>query len=234
MSLVSEALRKARRERAERLAHEQGRALPPTGVGEAPRRAGLRLMAGAALAVLAGVFGGIVAWWFLAQGGDPDTTSGPPDQGAAAVVAERVAVPEQAASQPVELDGPQTERPEIVPRLTANAESRPAVSGGVASVEEQDVGSAEPPPTATPAPVEQTSGAVPVAQGPREFVAEARLGDVTLTLGYLVFRQTDPFAEINGTTAFVGTVVEGFRVDEIRRDRVVLSDQHGPVVIRVQ
>ncbi len=55
-------------------------------------------------------------------------------------------------------------------------------------------------------------------QGERErvYVLDADLGNVTLSLGYIVARTTNPFAEINGVEVFVGSEIEGFVVEEDR------------------
>ena len=62
---------------------------------------------------------------------------------------------------------------------------------------------------------------------------EAELGDVVLSLGYIVARTTNPFAEINGVDVYVGSEIEGFVVEAIEADRVVLRDDKGPLTLRV-
>jgi hypothetical protein len=89
-----------------------------------------------------------------------------------------------------------------------------------------DTGAATPSPT-TPPPPTATSG-------PRDFVAEAELGYATLRLELVVFRADDPWAQVNGRDVRVGTHVEGFVVEAIERDRVLLRDQHGPLILRVR
>jgi hypothetical protein len=70
--------------------------------------------------------------------------------------------------------------------------------------------------------------------GERVFVLDADLGDVTLSLGYIVFKPSDPFAEINGREVRQGSLVEGYRVEEIERDRVRLRQGERTVVLRVR
>ena len=71
------------------------------------------------------------------------------------------------------------------------------------------------------------------SDGNRVFVMEATIGGVSLTLGYIVARANNPFAEINGTDVGIGSEVEGFVVEVIEADRVVLRDAKGLLVLRV-
>ena len=43
----------------------------------------------------------------------------------------------------------------------------------------------------------------------------------------------NPFAEINGVEVWVGSEIEGFVVEAIEADRVVLRDDNGPLILRV-
>jgi len=62
---------------------------------------------------------------------------------------------------------------------------------------------------------------------------DAELGGTTLSLGYIVFRPVRPFAEINGVDVYEGSEIEGFTVERIEADRVVLRDAEGPLELRV-
>jgi hypothetical protein len=68
--------------------------------------------------------------------------------------------------------------------------------------------------------------------GERIYAVEADLGAVTLTLDFIVFRPDDPFAEINGLEVHVGSTIEGFTVEAIERNQVLLRDDEGPLVLR--
>jgi hypothetical protein len=70
--------------------------------------------------------------------------------------------------------------------------------------------------------------------GEREYVVEADLGYAFLSLDYIVSRSEDPFAEINGTEVHEGSWIEGFTVEKIEQDRVLLRDDRGPLVLRVR
>ena len=69
--------------------------------------------------------------------------------------------------------------------------------------------------------------------GERVFVMEAELGGVSLSLGFIVARSTNPFAEINGSEVWIGSEIEGFVVEAIEADRVVLRDDKGLLILRV-
>jgi hypothetical protein len=70
--------------------------------------------------------------------------------------------------------------------------------------------------------------------GQREYVAEAELGHTTLSLDYIVFRPEDPFAQINGLDVRVGGTIEGFTVEEITAQSVLLRDRQGPLLLRAE
>jgi len=95
-----------------------------------------------------------------------------------------------------------------------------------------------------PVEVEQTvtdsTPAVAVAEvsvtdsdGNRVFVMEAELGYASLSLGFIVSRASNAFAEINGREVWIGSEIEGFVVEAIEADRVVLRDDKGPLILRV-
>jgi len=68
---------------------------------------------------------------------------------------------------------------------------------------------------------------------PREISGEGRADGVKLVLDYLVYRATDPFAQINGVEVHVGSEVDGFTVLSIEEDRIHLQGKGGPVILRV-
>ncbi len=68
----------------------------------------------------------------------------------------------------------------------------------------------------------------------RVFTATARLGSVTLELDYIVYRASDPFAQINGLEVHEGSEIEGFTVVEITPSAVKLKDEMGEIVIKVR
>lgn len=65
------------------------------------------------------------------------------------------------------------------------------------------------------------------------YILEADLGNgVILSLDFLIYREVDPFAEINGVEVHLGGTIEGYRVKAIERDRVTLSNGRKTVVLR--
>jgi hypothetical protein len=87
-----------------------------------------------------------------------------------------------------------------------------------------DRGATEPPPAPRG---EGSSGAQ------RTFVLRAPLGYATLTLDFLVYKPSAPFAGINGNQVVKGSIIEGFVVEEITADSVRLRDARGSVVLRL-
>jgi hypothetical protein len=63
-------------------------------------------------------------------------------------------------------------------------------------------------------------------------VLDADLGTVKLHLDYIVYRSKDPFASINGQQVTIGSIIEGFTVEEIDLEVVRLRDSRGTVVLR--
>jgi hypothetical protein len=76
------------------------------------------------------------------------------------------------------------------------------------------------------------AGFTGIEDGEEIYILEADLGDVRLSLDFLVFRAEDPFAEINGVEIHLGGTIEGYRVKSIERDRVRLSDGRRTIVLR--
>lgn len=279
MSLVSEALRKARQEAAEKGAQQRGVVFRTT-VVLGPK--GTRFSVGwlavlvVAVAVLAGAG---IAWWTLSSRGGPAfverSTANPAPPAAASTAALQVA-PVHASSTTVPAPTPPPSRAALAagaaspaPRTAEvqpdQAVTSPGQMGGEATAEVQAAGPTPPltalmppvvdvsaaPPVATPetpaAAATPTRGApaaapavtrgAPAASGParereRSFVLDADLGTVKLHLDYIVYRSKDPFASINGQQVTIGSIIEGFTVEEIDLEVVRLRDSRGTVVLR--
>ena len=243
MSLISDALRKARREASEREARAQGVAPPPMPAGREPRAGlGTGIVVGAVVAAVAALVGGAAVWWVLGGGGSPP-----------AAVAE-AAMPTPAATSstpPVVVETAPTAVPAPPAASLPQAEPGSASETAVATPAPRPA-TPTPPPTPTPDDIlpplivddEPAATDEPPVQGrptpssevgtSREFGLVADLGYARLELGYLISRPDDPFAEINGVEVHVGSRIEGFRVDEIGKTFVRLSDDRGPVLLRVR
>ncbi len=228
MSLVSDALRKARLEAAARdraAASLIGGGLPPM---RRSSRLATGLVLGVLLALAAVLGGGAVAWW-LAADRDPQGVD-PRRAGARAPVEAASSIPvdsraEAALSPPAAGDSP-----DDLVGAAAGVVLEPSTPAddGVAGAEG---------PSASAATGER--GRVPVSAPSRpprqqEYLVVADLGDRILTLDYLVHRATDPFAQVNGVEVHVGSTVAGFTVEEITEDAVHLRDELGSLVLRAR
>jgi hypothetical protein len=215
VSLINDALRRARQAAAE---HE---AQPPDATFRAPktypsrgsrRRSGIAMVA--VIAIAAGLAGAAVAWWAAGQRERPVAT----------VVSSPTASPTAVIKQP----NPPTPQPTstAVRHVQLGEETAVILVPTPTPATPQVATTLEPTPEPTPEPTQEK-------QTDRVFILDADLGYATLSLGYIVARPVNPFAEINGAEVFIGSEVEGFRVEKIEADRVVLQDEKGELVLRV-
>lgn len=234
MSLVSEALRKARQEAAAREAARRGGVLR-SGLVEPPARRSLapRLLLLAALVIVAGLAGALGAWLVLGRGPEP-APAGHRENPLAAVPAPTPSRPEAFAA-----------------RATNAALTAPGTSAGEREPAPRPTGqdAAGPPPVTLSAPAPQPSETAPpqpqvdaarAASAPtpasvdRTFVLDADLGRVRLHLDFVVYKPSAPFAGINGTQVVPGSILEGLVVEEIGRDFVRLRDGRNTVTLKVR
>lgn len=230
MSLISEALRKARQETAEREARERGLETPVVaGYWKRGGRLGVGLVLGAAIALGAAGIGGALVWWALADRSEPNGVERANERVQADLEAmDDLPNPSNGVPEPDQSDL-------IVPTVTP-AESKVVehdvspIIEDIALTKVEVVESA--PDSVEGVPVNVLSPQPPLADG--EFVGEAQVGEVTLTLDYLVFRKENPFAQINGRDVRVGAVVEDYVVEAITENSVVLTQGDTKIVLRVQ
>lgn len=236
MSLISDALRKARQEAAEREAKDQGLETPMVaGYWKRGGRHGVALILGAAIALGAALIGGGLMWWVLADRSDKVVieVSDGVEKAAVSVIdsAPVHSTGDPAPDQGVEMILPAA----VLAESTTAGDDGPAAVGGKAVSESDAIGRSPDgagglPAEAIPPPAKASEG--DGAGG--EFVAEARIGETTLILDYLVYRNENPFAQINGRDVRVGAVIEDFVVEAITSDSVVLTRGDTRVVIRVR
>ena len=175
------------------------------------------------MAVAAAAIGAAGAWWFVSnRHTSPSELAG--NEARPATVTEKLAAPiapPEASPTPFQhltaTDGDQAQ-----PVEESRARSLPAAKAPATVRIEAEPTRAKLMPTAPAA-----------ASGERVYIMEADLGDVVLNLDYIVARQGNPFAEINGVEVYLGSEIEGFVVESIEADRVVLRDEDGPLVLRV-
>ncbi|MFZ5785904.1 MAG: hypothetical protein ACOY3Y_05640 [Acidobacteriota bacterium] len=233
MSLIGEALRKARAEAARREVQRDGVTIPPTIVGATRRpRGALSPVAVAAIALATALAGAALAW-VLARGDRSPAASPTMAAETSAVARERdeqrsgVTPPTPVpASTAREL--PQTATPPDVTASAAKAQA-PATTERTEPIAS---GRASTPESAPPAPANPEEQPAPGAE--RAFVLRAELGYATLELDYLVYRPGSPFGRVNGQDIVTGSTVAGFTVEEIGRDFIRLRDARGPLTLKVR
>jgi len=259
MSLIGEALRKTRREAAEREVERRG-VLYSSRIADAPARSnlGLGLLLGALIAVVATVVGGVAVWW-LFIGNEPDRQA---ETSAVQIAPDAVAAPatDSGDSQPE----PQGAGTGTAAGTGAEAVARAGAGTGVttgtrtgagpAAATESESGSASDsgsesesgpapatvpvggddrrPRSAAPPDTGLATGYAGTEDGDEVYILEADVGGAHLELDYIVYRSVDPFAEINGIEVHQGSTVAGFRVKAIEKDRVRLSDGRRTIVLR--
>lgn len=82
-----------------------------------------------------------------------------------------------------------------------------------------------------PAPTVQS----PLPQPTREFVGQAQLRDGQLVdLGGIAWSESEPFALLNGQVIGVGELIRSYRVTEIDPDQVILEQDDDRVVLRLK
>lgn len=234
MSLVGDALRRARSEGGK----HRGVAIPP-GLGPPIRRSLLGGPLAIVLAlVLVAALAALLTWWLVGGSDDtPATAEAVQATNAGRTGSGRMTAPETVPSP----SAPATRDSRPTPQLAGGAPDNPtgstAPAGDVAApalpvpTSLQNQGIVET--TGVPEPgIAATPVFTPTAE--REFVLDAELGYATLHLDYLVYKPSAPFARINGREVIVGSLVQGFKVEEIGPDFVRLSDSRGPLTLRVR
>ena len=223
MSLINEALRKARQAAAEHDDQRSAGRAPQAYPSRGPRK-GTGPAAVALVAVLAGLAGAAGVWWIVGAGAVDSVSGGGPTLHQSATA--------EGASAPIENQTQPEPSPEDLqpPVLTARPIEGIPIPEPSTAVPKGTVPEFEAGPTAIP-----RAAAKPVitTSGTRVFVMDAELGYASLSLGYIVFRPVRPFAEINGVDIYEGSEIAGFKVEKIEVDRVVLRDSRGPLELRV-
>lgn len=241
MSLISDALRKARREAAAR--GEQG-GVPEVVVVRPPTRSiterpGLIVvLAAAALAVLG--LGAGIAWWAL-DGGAP----APPETPGRAVAVTTTVAQGSAGPKSTQPPGPIKGAPDRTPleaESAATGETSESVLVGGArepaqpNPEIESSRSDETSNTGDSSPAKRAADTVaappPTAAARHEFVGEGTIGKTSFRLDYLAYRPDDPFVQINGVELHQGWEIAGYTVERIQTDRVILVGPEGKIVLR--
>lgn len=242
MSLVSEALRKARREAAERGDNLDGRTAQTTviQVTRGPRTWQV-VAIGAMVATMAAGLGALGVWW--AMGARSGTS--------VADLSDRPAAPVAVAPTATATVGPDSPPPDAATEPTATPAAAPSATGRrllpptprptdpaptavPPTTGEPRATEALPPSTAErtePMPSAPTEEA---ALGPSEFLGEAVVNGRRLVLDYIAYLPSGAFAEINGIEVRLGSEIEGFTVESITAAAVTLRGPDGAFVLRAR
>jgi hypothetical protein len=249
VSLVSEALKKAEREAAAREQREKGLPAPlatPLQPYRARRQSGgpNRLGAPYLLPILA-LLGTAAVLVIAVQLARPREERKDSIEGATEVASASVS-----ASVP-DLTSAAGPRPASAPTPAAEPSSPAGPSASEATSAPQRTlplpkTTSQPPPAAPSASESQPSRAAAAVSAPVAPAAPAgrRTGDflrsvefpdgTKLELGGIVYSEAAPFAYLNGRLVGVGEFVEGFRIDRIEREQVLLSGDAGSIRIRLK
>ncbi len=235
MSLVSEALRKARREAAERGENLDPRTAQTTviQVTRGPRTWQVVLV-GAVVAIAAAGLGAVGVWWVLGSAPDPVVAeSGDTPQVSAAVVP--TPTPMVVAEPPANDVAPRPSDPTptvaAVP-ATGRRLLPPTPRPAAPTPTRTPVDTALPAPAESPPPT--PTGSAPAALGPNEYLGEAVIDGRRLVLDYIAYLPSGAFAEINGVEVRLGSTIEGFTVESITAAAVTLRGPDGPIVLRAR
>lgn len=224
MSLVSDALKKARQEAARQDAAQRG--LPyAVGAAEKPRSSSL-LVGVIAGSVTGVVLLGVIA--YLAGWLGPGRSEKPVVEAAVTQESpEPAAVPETSVPEP-------SPTPTTSPVVVAEATPPPPPPSSPAPSASPPVVTTPPPaePTLTvePTPVvapETTPG--PTAAEPKRYVGSVPLPGGAVTLNGIAYSEQNPIAVLDGRVVGPGESVQGFTVVAIERKQVKLEG-HGQVV----
>ena len=223
MSLINEALRKARQAASEHEAKQAEEVFRPRKAYPSRRSGGGGWLVTLSIAVTAAVVGASAAWWFFGERQPTATES---------TIAE---TRQPGIELPVTTPVPS---PTAVDETTADTAETTAVEvptpqPPLVTDDSPDRRSDADETVAEPTPSETVGTETVPPSGERVFVMEAEIGEVVLSLGFIVARINNPFAEINGIEVSVGSEIEGFVVEAIEADRVVLRDDAGPLILRV-
>lgn len=240
MSLISEALRKVRQDRPD------GDGLPPTfaPAPRPPRRgsSGLGLVVGVLAGAGAAIAGGAVVWWALAAQ-PPQSPTAPSRAATASDPTDPASPPPPATTPPARTGAPPESTADLVdqgpPRLSPVDPALPAPPAPTPhgpGVARPTPGPAVPSPApAPPGPTPRPAPAPTVGPGGElVFLLDGEVDGVRLSLDYIISRPTDPFAAINGRDVVIGSIVDGFRVEEISQHHVRLSRSGQTVILRAR
>jgi len=199
MSLINDALRKARKDAAEQKG-VAGKSSP------SPRNRNIPFLGVFLIACLAAGLGGILSWSFLSRSKIGPVTISPREhvelRGENGTPRGMESDPADLSQRPVAVSSP---TPTEIPK-----DEQPSPSPTPES---------SPLPLSSPTPLPSATGMI----GKNIFSASATIEGHRIELDYLVFREEHPYAQINGITVEEGAAIEGFLLEKVEKDRIRLK-----------
>ncbi len=243
MSLINEALKRARVEAARRDAAAKG--VPPAAlpIYRPPRRRPWLAPVAGFAAGLAAVGMAAGAFWLgrrpiSAEGTQAVLAEAPADAPAARVDA--AATPPPASDVPLESQPAPRSPARPAPAETAPVAGRPPRPAAVApAVPEAPPPAHRPPPPppamASPAiPAPSRSSSFGGDAGGRTFLRQAAPAGTSVKVDFIVWSESRPFAQINGQLISSGQSVDGYTLLQVERERVELEGGGERFWIRVK
>jgi len=263
MSLIGDALRKARQDTSPgRESGFHAPSPPPPWRRGASASPGKTMALGLLLGALAAVAGGAGVWFLLAHGSVPPREASAARRAEAAKMpVARAPLPaspqghgQRSASGAYAAPSPTPARPGPVTKPGSGSalerlSPRPVPAGETGRQRVDHAGASTSASAAGQTQRELGEGSGNAAEARRrerkkrprktkniDAIGEARIGTVKLSLDYIVYRSDNPFAQINGEEAHIGTDVAGYIVTEITSDYVVLRGETSgrKVTLRVR
>jgi hypothetical protein len=191
------------------------------------------------VAAAAGLSGAALVWWTLDKDEPAVAVAGLPVADAAPETTEESlagSLNSQIERPPADpgaaIDSPVPPAIDIVPPREEVIEG--AATGTAAVPDEHTAQTAAVAPSKAIPPLGEPLAHEGPADGERVYVLDANLGYASLSLGFIVSRSVNPFAEINDIEVYEGSEVAGFVVERIEADRVILRDDRGMLVLQVR
>jgi hypothetical protein len=233
VSLINEALRKARKDAAERDAESKGVTYRPPRAHLPAERPWLGALVGG---IAVGILAAGLAFVLLRPPADaePAPISIPQQE----LPVQELPVP---AAEPLAQTEPSAE--EVAEEVAEPApEPPPEPKPDTASAAQPEAPVALPESEATSATSQVKSRESKRIRPPEQvgkiddevYVLEAEKDGVSLRLDFIVWAPPNPFAQINGRQVSIGQTVDGFLVRAIEREAVTLEGDDGPFRLRVR
>lgn len=212
MSLIGEALKRARLEAARREGEERGTAHSSMPAYVPERR---RFPTAWVIGLMAAGAIGVAVAMLLMRPAPPAPTA-----------ATEAAPPPAAAPAPVEPAAPAP----VLPVSPPESEPQPPVTAPAAAPAAK-----APPPVETAPPTSRPAAAEPpVPPGARVYVGAAEIGSTRLELDGIVASATDPVAMINRKLLGIGEGLDGWVVEKIEPKQVTLRGGSETIVLRLR